>query len=31
MVSPTGERTDRCGSCGNYLRAKARFCDSESS
>jgi adenylate cyclase len=27
MVSPVSEVTDRCGSCGNDLRAKARFCD----
>ncbi|MGV0743669.1 ATP-binding protein [Mycolicibacterium sp. XJ870] len=27
MVSPIGEATDRCGSCGNDLRSKARFCD----
>jgi adenylate cyclase len=27
MVSPASEATDRCGSCGNDLRAKARFCD----
>jgi adenylate cyclase len=27
MVSPVSEATDRCGSCGNKLRAKARFCD----
>jgi adenylate cyclase len=27
MVSPFSETTDRCGSCGNALRAKARFCD----
>src|ERR1700682_2496185 len=27
MVSPTRERTDRCGSCGNDLRAKGRFCE----
>ena len=27
MVSPVSEATDRCGSCGNDLRAKARFCD----
>ena len=27
MVSPASEVTDRCGSCGNDLRAKARFCD----
>jgi adenylate cyclase len=27
MVSPVSETTDRCGSCGNDLRAKARFCD----
>jgi adenylate cyclase len=27
MVSPVGEATGRCGSCGNDLRAKARFCD----
>ena len=27
MVSPVNEATGRCGSCGNDLRAKARFCD----
>jgi adenylate cyclase len=27
MVGPVGEATDRCGSCGNDMRAKARFCD----
>jgi adenylate cyclase len=27
MGSPVSEATDRCGSCGNDLRAKARFCD----
>ncbi|OBK21669.1 adenylyl cyclase [Mycobacterium asiaticum] len=27
MVSPVSETTERCGSCGNDLRAKARFCD----
>ena len=27
MVSPVREATVRCGSCGNDLRAKARFCD----
>ena len=27
MVSAVSEATDRCGSCGNDLRAKARFCD----
>ena len=27
MVSPVSEATDRCGSCGNDLRVKARFCD----
>ena len=27
MISPVSEATDRCGSCGNDLRAKARFCD----
>jgi class 3 adenylate cyclase len=27
MVSPVSEATDRCRSCGNDLRAKARFCD----
>ena len=27
MVSPVSEVTDRCGSCGTDLRAKARFCD----
>ncbi len=27
MVSPVRAATDRCGSCGNDLRAKARFCD----
>ncbi len=27
MVSPVHEVTGRCGSCGNDLRAKARFCD----
>jgi adenylate cyclase len=27
MVSPVDEATGRCGSCGNDLRAKARFCD----
>jgi adenylate cyclase len=27
MVSPVHEATGRCGSCGNDLRAKARFCD----
>jgi adenylate cyclase len=27
MVSPVSEATDRCTSCGNDLRAKARFCD----
>jgi adenylate cyclase len=27
MVSPVSEATGRCGSCGNDLRAKARFCD----
>jgi adenylate cyclase len=27
MNSPVDESTDRCGSCGNDLRAKARFCD----
>jgi adenylate cyclase len=27
MVGPVSEATDRCGSCGNDLRAKARFCD----
>ncbi len=26
-LSPVGEATDRCGLCGNDLRAKARFCD----
>lgn len=28
MVSPVSEATDRCGACGNDLRANARFCDS---
>jgi adenylate cyclase len=27
MVGAVSESTDRCGSCGNDLRAKARFCD----
>ena len=27
MVSPVSEATDRCVSCGNDLRVKARFCD----
>jgi adenylate cyclase len=27
MVSPVHEAIGRCGSCGNDLRAKARFCD----
>jgi adenylate cyclase len=27
MVSPVTEATYRCRSCGNDLRAKARFCD----
>jgi adenylate cyclase len=27
MVSQVREATDRCGSCGNDLRAKARYCD----
>ncbi len=27
MVSPVSEAIDRCGSCGNDLRIKARFCD----
>ena len=27
MVSPVSEATDQCGSCGNDLRVKARFCD----
>src|SRR5258705_13459023 len=27
MVSRVSESTDRCGSCGNDLRAKAHFCD----
>jgi adenylate cyclase len=27
MASPIREATDRCGSCGNDLRAKSRFCD----
>ena len=27
MVGGIDEGTDRCGSCGNDLRAKARFCD----
>jgi len=27
MVSPVDEATSRCGSCGNDLRVKARFCD----
>ena len=27
MVTPVSEATDRCGSCGNDLRVKARFCD----
>ena len=27
MVGGVDEGTDRCGSCGNDLRAKARFCD----
>ncbi len=27
MVSPVSDATDRCGSCGTDLRAKARFCD----
>ena len=27
MMSPLSVGTDRCGSCGNDLRAKARFCD----
>ena len=27
MVSAVSDATDRCGSCGNDLRAKARFCD----
>jgi adenylate cyclase len=27
MVSPVSEAIDRCGSCGNDLRVKARFCD----
>jgi adenylate cyclase len=27
MVNPVSEATGRCGSCGNDLRAKARFCD----
>ena len=26
MVSPVDEATGRCGSCGNDLRSKARFC-----
>ena len=27
MVGGVDEGTDQCGSCGNDLRAKARFCD----
>jgi adenylate cyclase len=27
MISPVDEAIGRCGSCGNDLRAKARFCD----
>ena len=27
MVSPVSEASGRCGSCGNDLRAKARFCE----
>ncbi|AGB20823.1 adenylate/guanylate cyclase family protein [Mycobacterium sp. JS623] len=27
MISPVSEAMGRCGSCGNDLRAKARFCD----
>jgi adenylate cyclase len=27
MASPVGDVTDRCGPCGNDLRAKSRFCD----
>ena len=27
MASPVGDTTDRCGPCGNDLRAKSRFCD----
>src|SRR4051812_14601496 len=27
MVGQVTEATDRCGSCGNELRIKARFCD----
>jgi adenylate cyclase len=27
MVTPVSKATDRCGSCGNDLRAKSRFCD----
>jgi adenylate cyclase len=27
MVSPVNKTSGRCGSCGNDLRAKARFCD----
>jgi adenylate cyclase len=27
MISPVSETVGRCGSCGNDLRAKARFCD----
>ena len=27
MINPVGEAADRCGSCGNDLGAKARFCD----
>ena len=27
MVSPVSEATNRCVSCGNDLRVKARFCD----
>jgi adenylate cyclase len=27
MVGRVSEATARCGSCGNDLRAKARFCD----
>ena len=27
MASPVGDAGDLCGSCGNDLRAKSRFCD----
>jgi adenylate cyclase len=27
MASPVGDTADRCGSCGNDLRATSRFCD----